>query len=624
MLDGLRNFAKTVPGKILGGLLLVGVAGFGINNVILDFGNNVVARVGDQEITTTEFQRAYSGEINRFASQYGSVPTAEEALNMGLPTNVIQRLSQDATLDGLVAQFELGVTEDRLGEMVRNDPNFAGTLGGFNRENFEQVLRANGLTEAEYIRNQERAAGREQLIISLFGDAELTDVAAQMLGRYIGDTRTIEYLVLNEAGMLPVDEPTDEDLATYLAENQADFRTVETRMVDVLHFSPETLAQTIEISDEDVAAAYEQRQSDLVSEERRTVQQVVLANDEQVAAFEAGLAAGTPFAELAETAGLTPTSLGTRARSGFTDAALAEAIFGLEEGDFAILPGATGDRAVYLEAVEPAEQLSLADASDTIRSELAVAEARDQYLDILDQIEELRAAFQPLDQIAERYGLPVETLAVTQSGEELSAVETLPATEYGRVAQAIFAAQQDRLTPAVMMGANQNVFFDLDSIEPVRDQTLDEARDAVAAAWNRAQMDAAIAERIEEIVARLDAGEALADIALEASLFTQLSSPFSRIGENGTAIDQTVANVVFAGGPDHHGSAMNEAGEQIVFDVVNVAEAGESLDEQTRAALADETQNALFADFVTGRRQIEGLRINQQALDQVLATSTGL
>ena len=74
MLDSLRGFAKSWPGKIMGGFLLVGIAGFGINNVITDLGTNTVARVGDEEINSREFLRAYQSQMNRVAQQIGSVP----------------------------------------------------------------------------------------------------------------------------------------------------------------------------------------------------------------------------------------------------------------------------------------------------------------------------------------------------------------------------------------------------------------------------------------------------------------------------------------------------------------------------------------------------------------------
>ena len=89
MLDSLRVFAKSWPGKIMGGFLLVGLAGFGINNVIADLGSNTVAKVGSEDITTRQFLRAYQSQLNQVAQQIGSVPTAQDAISLGIPSMVL-------------------------------------------------------------------------------------------------------------------------------------------------------------------------------------------------------------------------------------------------------------------------------------------------------------------------------------------------------------------------------------------------------------------------------------------------------------------------------------------------------------------------------------------------------
>jgi len=620
MLDGLRDFAKSVPGKVLGACLLVGLAGFGINNVIIDLGNNTVARVGGQDISTLEFQRAYQTQLNQFASQYGRVPTAEEAQSLGIPSQVLAQLSMQAALDNLASDFGIGVSDAKLAEMVREDPSFAGTLGTFDPEAFSTVLARSGVTETEYFSIQTETAAREQLTLSLLGDVEPPDAAEELLAGYIYDTRTVDYFVVNQTG-IEVPEPTEEDLAAYLTENQTAFRTAETRTIDILAFTPETLAATKTIPEEEIAAEYERRRAQFVQPERRTIEQVVLQNDEQAAQFEEAAAEGTPFETAVEQAGLTPTSLGTQAQSEITDAALAEAAFGLEEGGYAVIGGAAGQRVVHVSAIEEGGEQSLDEVRDQIAHDLALAQARNEYAEVLDQIESLRAAFQPLSDIAERFGLEIVEVPLTRAGAELEGVEGVPQEARTRVAQAVFSAEEGRLTPAVVLGSNNNIWFDLKSIEPARDQTLDEVRDEVAAAWTQEQLTQATAEQVEEIVAQLDEGASLADVAAQYNQFPQVSPAFTRSGDtSGTPIDQNVAAVVFAGGPDNHGSAVNANGEHVVFEVVDVTSASaDQFDEQTRMALANENQTNLLASFIDGVRGSAGFTINQQALDQALA-----
>ncbi|KKB82799.1 hypothetical protein VW29_14620 [Devosia limi DSM 17137] len=622
MLDSLRLFAKSWPGKIMGGFLLVGVAGFGINNVIADLGSNTVAKVGNEEITSREFLRAYNSQMNQVAQQIGRLPTAAEAESFGITGGVLRSLIQEAALDQMANDFGLGVSEDKLSQMLRQDPNFAGTLGTFDPSSFQQVLQMSGLTEAEYFGILANSARREQLGLALFGDVALPAAAADLINRYAADQRTVDYIIINETNIETPAEPTEEELAAYLAEHQAEFRTVGTRNVRLLDLSPQTLADTKTISEDAIAAEYERIKSSLVTPERRTIQQAVLGSPEQVAAFEAGLAAGTPFETLVADAGLTPTDLGNLTRAQVTDGTLADAAFGLAEGEFVIIDGVAGRRAVHVSSIEEGGTTSLEDARETIAKNLALAEARKEYADILDQVEELRAAFQPLSDIAARFGLEIYETPVTSSGAELAVLPNLPETERSRVAQAVFKAEQGQLTPAISLGSNANLWFDLVSVDPARDQTLDEVRDAVTTALTTERVNAAILAEAEAATQRLDAGESLADVAASLNLFPQLSSPFNRFGLPNTSIDSAVASAVFAGGPEHHGSTINDAGEHIVFQVVDAIPATDPLDAQAIAALENEVRTGIYGDFVTSVMQDTRVTENTQALRQVLTLNT--
>jgi peptidyl-prolyl cis-trans isomerase D len=622
MLDSLRGFAKSWPGKVMGAFLLVGIAGFGINNVITDLGSNTVARVGNEEINSREFLRAYQSQISQVAQQIGSMPTPEEAMNLGVPSMVLQNLAQDAALDQLADGFGLGVSDTKLSAMLRADPSFQGTLGTFDPNAFEQVLQMSGLTEAEYFEDQGDAARRQQLILSLFGDTELPATASSLVNRYVADQRTIDYFVLGDTNIETPAAPTEAELAAYLTEHQSEFRTVETRTVQMLRLSPADLAAAKTIADDAIGAEYERTKANLIKPERRTIQQVVL-NDEQVAAFEAGLAAGTPFETLVSETGVTATDLGTLAQADVTDASLAAAAFSLAQGGFVVIDGVAGKRAVHVSAIEAGGVPTLEEARDQIAQNLALIEARNEIADIQDQVEELRAAFRPLTEIAERFGLDLYEANVTSSGAELSVLPDLAAEDGPRVTQAIFKATEGQLTAAIPLAGNGNLYFDLTGIEPARDQTLDEVREAVTTALTTERTNDALLAATEAAVAKLDAGEPLADIAASYNVFPQLSSPFTRFGASDGSVDSIVASAAFAGDATHHGSAVSEAGEFVVFQVVDLIPAEGPLEDGANAQLENEVRIGIYGDFVTAIRDDAGLRINQQALSQTLALNSG-
>ncbi|MCW5722655.1 MAG: peptidyl-prolyl cis-trans isomerase, partial [Devosia sp.] len=199
----------------------------------------------------------------------------------------------------------------------------------------------------------------------------------------------------------------------------------------------------------------------------------------------------------------------------------------------------------------------------------------------------------------------------------------LTAEDRPRLSQAIFKANQGQLTPSLPMAGNAHLFFELLSVDPVRDQTLEEVRDEITAAIVEERTNNALIAEGEAIVARVQGGEPLADVAISLNLFPQISTPFSRFGSEDGSIDNVVAQAAFNGGPDHVGSVVSSTGEFYIFQVTDTAAPAEDMDAATVAAVESEARSGVYADFVAALRDEAGLRINQQALTQLLTLNYG-
>src|SRR3569623_412507 len=308
MLNFMRRFASTWFGKILGGLLLIGLAGFGISNVLLDLGSTTLAKVGNEEITTTQFQRAYQQQLNQFAQQTGQMPTGPQAVQLGLPTTVLSKLASDAAVNQLAVSYGIGVSDAQLAKMVREAPSIANTLG-------------------------------------IFAGTAVPKTAGGLLNRYRNDTRSVEYFTLNSTSLPDIGTPTEDDLKKYLTDHQADFRTKETRTVDVLALTQDALATQPQYqpTEDEVKAEYDRTKDSLTKVEKRDIQQVPLTDPSKEAFFKPG----TSFLDDVKAAGLTATAFGLQAKTEVVDASVAEAAFGLaKEGDFTIIPGIGAKRVI--------------------------------------------------------------------------------------------------------------------------------------------------------------------------------------------------------------------------------------------------------------------------------------
>ncbi len=623
MLNSLRKFATTLPGKILGAFLLVGLAGFGITGVISSIGTNTVARVGDRDISTRDFQRAYSIELSNVSRQIGSTPTPQQAIALGIPGNVLTRLSTEQALNALNEQFALGLSEEKLGEILAQDPTFGGVLGVFDRNVFEQVIQRSGYTENEYFQIRRETAMRQQLALGIFSRISMPEAVTRLAQRFTQDRRILDYMIVSQDMLLPIASPTDEVLTPFLEENQVQYRTPEMRKIRAIELTPEALAKTYEISDSEIEAEYERTKESLIRVETRNIKQLQLPSEAQVRWFEFGLVSGKRFADLVAESGLTATDLGTLNKAQITDVQLAETVFALQEGAVAIIDGVQGKRAVTVTSIQPGGQIPLSDIGDRIAQRIGLERARVQYVDVLDQIEEQRAAFIDMATIAETFGLELAEITISQTGNALMDALDLNGDEATRVAGAIFQTEIGGLTASILLGANKTVWFDLLEIEEARDQTLEEVRGVLATAWLEKERQAALAERANELVQQLEDGIPFADVAVANGLFPQTSQPVSRTGDGGPTIDQSVAEAAHNGGVGYAGTALSGTGEHVVFQVNSIIAGETDLDDADLDLVQLGFRNDVYSDFANALRDDAQVRINQGVLNQVLGLSAG-
>jgi peptidyl-prolyl cis-trans isomerase D len=623
MLEALRHFGNTWYGKIFFGILMVGLAGFGVSDVWTTLGSTDVATIGGNPISQRDFQRAYTNALNAVARQTGQMPTQQQALAYGVPSMVLNDLISKEAVNKLGEDIGLGVSDDKLGEILRSDPTFSGTLGSFDRANFQRILQQGGYTEAEYFGLQTDAARRQQIAAGLFAGTAVPQAALELIGRYTGDRRSIDYFVMNAESLPSVATPTEDELAAYLKDHQDEYRTRETRTVDVMVLSLATLAPTETVTEDEIAAEYERTKEHLVNVEKREIRQIALTTPEQEKAFTDGKAAGKTMDQLLAETGLTAENLGVKARSEISDTQLADAAFGLALDDYAIIPGIGGKRAITVTEIRPGGQITLAEAHDDIRTSLQTRKAREDFPDILDGVETQRATFKPLREIADQFKLTVETVAVTSDGGGLADAPDVPEDQRGKVAGQIFDADEGDLTPTVTLSSTASVWFDLKDVAPVRDQTLAEVHDAVADAWTKQKTDEALTARVNEALAALKAGKPIDDVATSANQFAVLSQPFTRNGDGTSVIDQTVAQAVFNGSKDHFGSAVNGDGDHVVFQVVDVTPAAGPPDDQEKQYVENGTRDSLYAEFVGALQGDVSFHINQTALEQIIGTPAG-
>lgn len=624
MLTMLRRGAQTWVAKGLFFLLVASFAVWGVSGSMFSGGGDTVVSVGETEVSALEFRLAYDRQLSLLSQQFGTRITTEQARAFGIENQVYSQLVAGAALDEQARNMELGLSEDRLAGLIAADPAFQGINGQFSRQNFAAVLRNVGMSEDDYIRNRQQVAVRTQVVEALADGFELPDTLLDAFGRHRAETRTVDYLIVDESMIDPIGEPTDEELATYFEENRSRYTAPEYRSIAYVSLTASDIADPEAIDAEVVRAEFDNNAERYTSVEQRTLDQLVFPNREAAEAAATSLAEGTSFDDVVAEAGRTAADvrIGTFARNQMTNAALAEAAFAVEEagGTTDVVDGPFGPVILRVSAIEGGEETAFEDVEAEIREDLALAEASQTLFDVFNAYEDARAGGLSVQDAAREQQLtPVVIEAVDRSGRtpEGDVVSDLPQSR-DLLAQA-FDTDIGIETQPINLGSDGYLFFEVLDIEEARDRTLDEVRDDVVADWQADQRAAALAARAEELRASAADGTPLAEIATELGATVRTEYNLQRDSENATFGPEAIA-AAFAGPGGHVATApaANGAGE-IVMRVNEVAiSASNAISDQERTAIARSGGDDLLDQLVTRLQAEYPVRINQQLGTQAL------
>jgi peptidyl-prolyl cis-trans isomerase D len=338
MLRGIQKasvnwLGRAIMGVVLG-LIVVSFAIWGIGDIFRGFGRSYVAKIGRTEIGVEQFRQIFNDRLQTLSRQIGRPIPADQARALGFDKQVLGQMLAEAALDDRSRAMGLNLSDAEVARRIMSEPVFRGPGGQFDRLKFEQTIRNAGYTEQRYMQEQRRQSIRRQIATSVTGGMPAPKTAIEAFNRFENEQRNVEFFVLTEAQAGESPKPTPEQLSEYFNTRKILFRAPEFRKIVVLAVTPEEIGKTLEISDADVRRVYDDRRDRFTTPERRHLQQIVFPNLDDAKKAAEQIAGGTAFDAIASERGLKESDidLGTVAKTGILDRAVAEAAFALKEG----------------------------------------------------------------------------------------------------------------------------------------------------------------------------------------------------------------------------------------------------------------------------------------------------
>lgn len=620
MLAALRDNVGGWVAKIFIGLLAMSFAVWGIQDVFTGYQGDALVVVGEEEVSANDFQNAFQRRVNLRSQQLGQQLTMAQARSFGIDREVLGELIRDAALDSQIRTLGLAVTEEAIAQQIADNPMFHNSQGTFDRTRFQQVLQQNGMDESTFILAQKEAVLRQEVAGVINQSLNVPKTMVRALVQQQNETRMAKYFELTAADADAIPEPSATDQQAYYDKNKRSFTAPETRTLTLLRLEPEDVAETIDIADEEVRQLYDQRIGDYKTLETREIQQITFPTVDDAKQARERILSGTDFLEVAKERGLKPIdyNLGELQRSELPDQKLADAAFALPEGEISEPVEAKLSVALLrVLAIKPEETKSFGSVRADLKKQMSLERAQEEILNLHDAVEDARAEDASLEEIGQKFDLPVITIdAVDQSGNgpDGKPLTDIPASSL--VLKAAFESDVGVENDPVDTPAEGFVWVDVAEITPSAVRPMEEVKQQVIDLWKTDKSRELVLKKAEELVAETKGGKSLEDLAAALGK-TIVETAALRRRDTAEAFGTSAVAALFRGEEGKVGlGRATEAANLIIFKVEKVNTP--VFDPESAEAKAIETQlttgvgQDLFQIYVAGLQDSLGIEINDQ------------
>jgi peptidyl-prolyl cis-trans isomerase D len=277
--------------------VLVGISGY---NRFTDSANATVATVAGHNITRAEFDAAHRTQVERIRRQ---APGVDVKLfdTPQLREQVLEGLIRERVLDEAARKLNLGVSDQRLVQLMRTDPQLASVRkpnGDLDRDLYLQALAAAGISPVQF----EASYTRRQVIDGVTGSAFApAAVAATALDAFF-QQREVQLQRFDPKDYAAKVAPTEAEIEAFYkdAANAALFQAPEQADIEYVVLDLETLQKSVTVSEAQLRDYYTQNAARYMAPEERRASHILIKADKSAPADVRAKAKAKAEALLAE------------------------------------------------------------------------------------------------------------------------------------------------------------------------------------------------------------------------------------------------------------------------------------------------------------------------------------
>lgn len=627
MLQWIRQGVGSWIIKVFLGLLIVSFAVWGIGDIFSGRTMTTAIKAGNVEVSEVELGEAFKRELRRMQETLGPSITAEQAIAFGLDRQVLADTVSRAVLDARAQGLDMAASDETIRRSITEIKAFQGPAG-FDRIQFESILRQNNLTEARFVAQLKSDLKRRQLVEAVVSGTPVPSALGEALHIYRGERRVAELFVIPASSIKGITAPDQATLEAYHTANAGAFTAPEYRKLTLLEAEPADIAKTLEVTEADLQAAYDERIDEFVTPEKRDVLQIVTTDEAKARTAQQRIAAGEDFIKVAgDVAGLKETdlALGEIEKDNLpTD--LGNAVFALPAKKVSEpLKSSFGFHVFFVRSISPGVKLSLNDVKDRVASQVRLSRAGDRIATLSNELQDALAGGTSLEDAAQKFGATIRVIESTNAGGKDARGGTVPLPPYESLLAEAFTAATGADGDLRETATGGIVVVRVDSVTPATLKPLDTVRAEVTAAWTAEERQRRALAAAEKQAEAARAGKSLADLAKANGSPLSATLPLTRSTEDadpnvagvllGKLFAAQVGDVMTAATPKGDGAVVARLKTVLPVDLKAEAIAVQS----TRDRLGRNLANDLLSQFQASSQEKVGLTTDETLIQRALA-----
>ena len=524
-----RSIAGSIKNVVMGiliFLLLISLAIWGVSDAFTPNSSDAAAMVGKEKIKLTDFDRAFRNRLRDENRTRENRITTKDAYGEGLHREVITQMITRNLLQQDADDLGIDINSRDALAFVEGLETFNNELTGkYDQQKLAELLQRqnNGTSVKEFEKDVYNELRLEQTLSGITtGIVAPPDYGKQQY-KYMTEQRKVQMLTFDRNAIVPPPDPSDEDLQKFISDNEARYTAPEYRQFTMLRMELAEVLPDMTATDEEIEKLfnYKIRVGQLGSAETRSLLQYISSDEETANKITAALNAGDTQEKIqSDLSAEAPIIFENILPEGTTDPVTGEIGFTLSSGEAKSVKGSFGTwYSVQATAITPAVVPTVENEKETLISEIKQNNAEKFIYDALDNIQQSLDEGETLEAAALANGVAVASydyvsrLGLNQEDERMEGLNEF-----------VGVASDDKILTEIFtsdVGFEGDVFettqkgiaaIRVNSILESAPKPFEDVKEQALQNWHLEKADEELAKLSQEVLTRVNAGEALETI----------------------------------------------------------------------------------------------------------------